>query len=70
MDWHPWGGAGSTLLVKIVNGKLQEYNVLLDPEEPSKTIDFVPERRRGAFIAQDDLEREVASFTFGKGKAD
>lgn len=70
MDWHPWGEAGSTLLVMTVDGKLREYDVSLDPEEPSKTVDFVPEKKRGAFIAQDDSEREVASFIFGKGKAD
>lgn len=42
----------------------------LDPDEPCKVVDFVPPRKRGSYAVEDDLEREVSSFTFGKGKAD
>lgn len=70
IDWHPWGDSGSTLLVMTVDGKLREYDVSLDPDEPRKTTDFVPEKKRGAYAAVDYSEREVTSFTFGKGKAD
>ncbi|KAI5119910.1 hypothetical protein M0805_003714 [Coniferiporia weirii] len=70
IDWHPWGEAGSTLLVMTVDGKLREYDVSLDPDEPRKTLDFVTQRKRGSYAAVDESEREVASFTFGKGKAD
>lgn len=69
-DWHPWGAAGTTLLVMTVDGKLREYDVSFDPEEPQNTLDFVSEKKRGSYAAIDDSEREVASFTFGKGKAD
>ncbi|KLO19835.1 hypothetical protein SCHPADRAFT_864426 [Schizopora paradoxa] len=70
VDWHPWGETGSTLLVMTTDGKLREYDVSLDPDEPCKVVDFVPPRKSGSFAADDDLEREVSSFTFGKGKAD
>ncbi|EJD01179.1 uncharacterized protein FOMMEDRAFT_110790 [Fomitiporia mediterranea MF3/22] len=70
IDWHPWGEAGSTLLVMTADGRLREYNVSLDPDEPRKMLDFVPEKKHGSFAAVDESEREVASFTFGKGKAD
>lgn len=52
------------------DGRLREYDVSIDPDEPRKTTNTVSEKRRGAFTASDDSEREVASFTFGKGKAD
>ncbi len=42
----------------------------MDPEEPQQVLSFVPEKRRNSFIAEDVSEREVASFTFGKGRAD
>ena len=44
----------------------------MDAEEPLQVISFVPERRRSskAFNAIDSAEREIASFTLGKGKAD
>jgi len=44
----------------------------VDAEEPQQVISFVPDRRRSskAFNAIDSAEREVASFTLGKGKAD
>ena len=70
IDWHPWGDAGSTLLIMTLDGKLREYDVSLDPDEPRQTTEFVPEKRRSAYVALDDTEREVTSFTFGKGKAD
>lgn len=49
-----------------------EYDISVDAEEPLQVISFVPERRRSskAFNAIDSTEREVASFTLGKGKAD
>jgi nucleoporin NUP82 len=49
-----------------------EYDISVDAEEPVQVISFVPDRRRlsKAFNAVDSAEREVASFTLGKGKAD
>ncbi|KAI9513186.1 hypothetical protein F5148DRAFT_1273147 [Russula earlei] len=72
VEWHPWGEAGSTLMVMTVDGKLREYDISVDAEEPLQVISFVPDRRRSskAFNAIDSAEREVASFTLGKGKAD
>ncbi|KAL5530163.1 hypothetical protein ACEPAF_6420 [Sanghuangporus sanghuang] len=69
-DWHPWGEAGSTLLVMTVDGKMREYDVSFDPDEPQKTLDFVSEKKKGSYAAIDDSEREVVSFAFGKGRAD
>ncbi|TDL29694.1 hypothetical protein BD410DRAFT_817721 [Rickenella mellea] len=70
IEWHPWGEAGSTLLVMTSDGKMREYDISVDPEEPQQTLSFVPERKRGAFVAHDDAEREVVSFALGKGTAD
>ncbi|OSD04378.1 hypothetical protein PYCCODRAFT_1433763 [Trametes coccinea BRFM310] len=72
IDWHPWGQGGSTLLVMTVDGKLREYDMSVDAEEPQQTFSFVPDRKRrkSTFDAEDDAEREVASFSFGRGKAD
>lgn len=42
----------------------------MDTEEPQQILSFVPERKSGSFMAEDDSEREVASFTLGKGRAD
>jgi nucleoporin NUP82 len=86
IDWHPWGEAGSTLLVMTVDGKLRfvqiylynhilswhirEYDISADPEEPQQVLSFVPEKKPKAFMAEDESEREVASFTLGKGRAD
>ncbi|PPQ66758.1 hypothetical protein CVT24_008715 [Panaeolus cyanescens] len=70
IDWHPWGEAGSTLLVMTVDGKLREYDISSDTEEPQQVLNFVNERRSKSFMAEDDSEREVASFTLGKGRAD
>ncbi|KAI0375777.1 hypothetical protein BV20DRAFT_16076 [Pilatotrama ljubarskyi] len=70
IDWHPWGQGGSTLLVMTVDGKLREYDISVDADEPQQTLSFVPEKKKSSFDAEDASEREVASFTFGKGKAD
>ncbi|KAF8914080.1 hypothetical protein CPB84DRAFT_1832863 [Gymnopilus junonius] len=58
IDWHPWGK------------KLREYHTSIDTEEPQQILTFVPERKAKSFIAEDSSEREVASFTIGKGNAD
>ncbi|KAF9782863.1 hypothetical protein BJ322DRAFT_1073133 [Thelephora terrestris] len=71
VDWHPWGENGSTLLVMTSDGKLREYDISIDADEPQQTISFMPERRASrSFLAQDSTEREVVSFTLGKGAAD
>lgn len=70
IDWHPWGESSSTFLVMTIDGKLREYDVSFDPDEPRKLIDFFPDKKRSIYAAVDTSEREVASFTFGKGKAD
>lgn len=70
VEWHPWGEAGSTLMVMTIDGKMREYDVSVDPEEPQQVLSFVPEKRRKSFLAEDPSEREVASFTIGKGHAD
>jgi len=48
----------------------REYDISHDTEEPQQVLSFVNERRSNCFLAQDASEREVASFTLGKGKAD
>ncbi|KAH7916326.1 hypothetical protein BJ138DRAFT_1075738 [Hygrophoropsis aurantiaca] len=68
--WHPWGEAGSTLMVMTVDGKLREYDISMDTEEPQQVLSFVPDKKGSSFLAEDPSEREVASFTLGKGKAD
>ncbi|KAG2013406.1 hypothetical protein CC2G_010323 [Coprinopsis cinerea AmutBmut pab1-1] len=70
IDWHPWGEAGSTLLVMTTDGRLREYDISYDAEEPQQTLSFIPQRKTKAFAAEDEGEREVTSFTLGKGKAD
>ncbi|THH13916.1 hypothetical protein EW146_g6350 [Bondarzewia mesenterica] len=70
IEWHPWGDAGSTLMVMTVDGKLREYDISVDTEEPQQIISFVPEKKSRSFMANDVSEREVASFTLGRGKAD
>ncbi|KAI0053097.1 hypothetical protein FA95DRAFT_1552989 [Auriscalpium vulgare] len=71
VDWHPWGEAGSTLMVMTIDGKLREYDISVDTEEPLQVVSFVPERRASkTFNAIDKADLEVASFTLGKGKAD
>lgn len=49
---------------------IREYDISLDTEEPQQVLSFVPERKSGSFMAEDVSEREVASFTLGKGRAD
>ncbi|KAH9045181.1 hypothetical protein EDB85DRAFT_2165813 [Lactarius pseudohatsudake] len=71
IQWHPWGEAGSTLMVMTVDGKLREYDISVDADEPLQVVSFVPDRKPNkTFNAIDAAEREVASFTLGKGKAD
>ncbi|KAI0321851.1 hypothetical protein OF83DRAFT_162519 [Amylostereum chailletii] len=71
VQWHPWGEAGSTLMVMTVDGKLREYDISVDTEEPTQIISFTSERRTSkTFNAFDAAEQEVASFTLGKGRAD
>ncbi|KAJ7068127.1 hypothetical protein C8F01DRAFT_592444 [Mycena amicta] len=70
IQWHPWGEAGSTLMVMTEDGKLREYDISADAEEPQQVLSFVPERKSKAFLAEDASEREVASFSLGQGQAD
>ena len=42
----------------------------MDTDEPQQVLSFVTERKKKSFYAEDLSEREVASFTFGKGQAD
>lgn len=71
IEWHPWGEAGSTLMIMTVDGKLREYDISVDIEEPQQVLSFVPEKKTSkSYLAEDPAEREVASFTLGKGKAD
>ncbi|KAJ3808781.1 hypothetical protein F5876DRAFT_45305 [Lentinula aff. lateritia] len=71
IEWHPWGEAGSTLMVMTIDGKLREYDISVDTEEPQQVLTFAPEKKAGrSFVAEDASEREVVSFTLGKGKAD
>ncbi|KAI0796551.1 nuclear pore component-domain-containing protein [Abortiporus biennis] len=70
IEWHPWGQGGTTLLVMTVDGKLREYDIALDTEEPQQVLSFVPEKKSKSFVAEDPTEREVVSFTLGKGNAD
>ncbi|KJA30085.1 hypothetical protein HYPSUDRAFT_32154 [Hypholoma sublateritium FD-334 SS-4] len=70
IEWHPWGEAASTLLVMTIDGKLREYDISTDTEEPQQVLTFVPEKKPGSFVGVDSSEREVASFTLGKGRAD
>ncbi|RPD67026.1 hypothetical protein L226DRAFT_529416 [Lentinus tigrinus ALCF2SS1-7] len=71
IEWHPWGQGGSTLMVMTTDGKLREYDISVDADEPQQTTSFVPERRMShSFLAEDAAEREVVSFALGKGRAD
>ncbi|KAG5221054.1 Nucleoporin nup [Salix suchowensis] len=61
--------SGVTRLVpEIVD--CNEYDISVDTEEPQQVLTFMPERKSKSFIAQDDSERQIASFTFGRGMAD
>jgi len=70
IEWHPWGDGGTTLMVMTIDGKLREYDISVDPEEPQQVLSFVPDKKKNSFLADEGAEREVASFAFGKGKAD
>ncbi|KZT12830.1 uncharacterized protein LAESUDRAFT_668845 [Laetiporus sulphureus 93-53] len=70
IEWHPWGEGGTTLMVMTTDGKLREYDISRDTEEPQQVLSFVPEKKKNSYIAVDESEREVASFTLGKGRAD
>ncbi|KAG6880302.1 hypothetical protein C0992_000079 [Termitomyces sp. T32_za158] len=70
IEWHPWGEAGSTLMVMTTDGKLREYDISVDTDEPQQILSFIPERKANSFLAVDSSEREIASFTLGKGRAD
>ncbi|KAJ7638640.1 hypothetical protein FB45DRAFT_903426 [Roridomyces roridus] len=70
IQWHPWGESGSTLMVMTEDGKLREYDISVDAEEPQQVLSFVPEKRSKSFMAEDASEREVASFSLGQGRAD
>lgn len=68
---------GQCLIVKTLPARLivynREYDVAVDTEEPQQVLCFVPEpktKSKKSYMAQDDSEREVASFTIGKGTAD
>jgi nucleoporin NUP82 len=56
--------------VKYISPVNREYDISVDIEEPQQILSFVPERKSGAFGAEDESEREVTSFTLGKGRAD
>ncbi|KAH9943317.1 uncharacterized protein BXZ73DRAFT_40479 [Epithele typhae] len=70
IDWHPWGQGGSTLLVMTTDGKLREYDVSVDAEEPQQVLSFMPEKTFRSYSADDSAVREITSFTLGKGRAD
>ncbi|KAJ7699929.1 hypothetical protein B0H17DRAFT_1157979 [Mycena rosella] len=70
IQWHPWGESGSTLMVMTEDGKLREYDISVDTEEPQQVLSFVPEKKAKSFVAEDASEREVASFSLGQGRAD
>lgn len=42
----------------------------VDTEDPQQTLHFVADKKLNSFLADDDTEREVSSFTLGKGSAD
>ncbi|KAF9247172.1 hypothetical protein BU15DRAFT_84718 [Melanogaster broomeanus] len=72
IEWHPWGEAGSTLMVMHCRWKTQvrEYDISVDSEEPQQVLSFIPDKKSRSYFAQDPAEREVTSFTLGKGRAD
>ncbi len=57
-------------VLKSIHRLPREYDISIDTEEPQQILSFVPERKSKSFVAEDESEREVASFTIGKGKAD
>ena len=52
------------------NAHRSEYDIAVDTEEPQHVISFAPDRKNSSFVAEDDAEHEVASFTLGKGNFD
>lgn len=48
----------------------REYDIAVNTEEPQQVLSFVPDKGRKSYVAEDVSERQVASFTLGKGKAD
>ncbi|PWZ02689.1 hypothetical protein BCV70DRAFT_196935 [Testicularia cyperi] len=42
VTWHPWGDAGTSLLVLTDDAVLREYDIAKDTEEPQQTLSFVP----------------------------
>jgi nucleoporin NUP82 len=56
------------MLVHPLNRR--EYDISLDAEEPQQLLTFLHPHMHGAFLAEHVSEREVSSFTLGKGKAD
>jgi nucleoporin NUP82 len=58
-------------LDSIVDHQDSEYDISVDAEEPQQVISFLPQRKTTKrFTAEDEAEREVASFTLGQGRAD
>ncbi|KAF9055104.1 hypothetical protein BDZ89DRAFT_1055715 [Hymenopellis radicata] len=75
IDWHPWGEAGTTLLVMTIDGKLRlafsEYDIAVDAEDPQQLLTFVSDKKSGkSFVDEDPDDRQVASFALGKGRGD
>jgi len=54
----------------IIYNDCREYDISADTEEPQQVLSFVPEPKSRSFKAEDNSEREVASFSLGKGRAD
>ncbi|KAN0063116.1 hypothetical protein ACQY0O_004279 [Thecaphora frezii] len=48
VQWHPWGEAGTSLLVLTDDGLLREYDVARDTEEPQQTASFLPHTQAAA----------------------
>ncbi|EPQ28790.1 uncharacterized protein PFL1_03593 [Pseudozyma flocculosa PF-1] len=42
VQWHPWGEAGTSLLVLTDDGLLREYDVSRDTEEPQQVVSLLP----------------------------
>lgn len=53
-----------------LTAKPREYDISADSEEPKQVLSFIPEKKTRSFLAQDPAEREVTSFTLGRGRAD
>ncbi|KAH0840061.1 hypothetical protein J3R83DRAFT_1028 [Lanmaoa asiatica] len=64
VDWHPWGEAGSTLMVMTLTTNSREYDISVDWEEPQQVLSFIPEKKSRSFLAQDPAEREGTSTPY------